>query len=77
MIISGRKEMIKLTNRIKSHQVVAFFIISFAIAWGPGFSYNAVTNQGMFFLALLVTIAICGPALAGIIITTIAMTVVQ
>jgi membrane protease YdiL (CAAX protease family) len=63
--------MKKLTAWIKNHQVIAFFIITFAITWGLGFSYGAVLNKGIFLLAPLVFIALCGPALAGIIVTSI------
>ena len=63
--------MNKLINWIKSHQVAAFFIITFTITWGLGFSYSAVMQKGQFLLFPLVVIATCGPALAGIIITAI------
>jgi membrane protease YdiL (CAAX protease family) len=66
--------MNKLTNLIKHHQIPAFFIITFAITWGLGFSYGAVMNKGIFFLAPLVSIALCGPALAGIIISVVSNT---
>ncbi len=66
--------MKKLTDWIKRHQVVAFFIITFAITWGLGFSYGAVLYKGQFLLAPLVFVATCGPALAGIIITAISNT---
>ena len=63
--------MKKLIDWIKRHQIIAFFIIAFAITWGLGFSYGAVLNKGVFLLAPLVFIATCGPALAGIIVTAI------
>ena len=63
--------MKKLTNLISRHQVAAFFIITFAITWGLGFSYIAVLQYGMYQLAPLFSIATCGPALAGILVTTI------
>jgi uncharacterized protein len=65
--------MNKLIEWIKRHQVVAFFILTFAISWGLGFSYIAV-YKGMFLLAPLAFIATCGPALAGIIISAITNT---
>ncbi len=65
--------MNRLTNWIKSHQVTAFFIITFAITWGLGFSYLAV-YKGKSLLAPLVFIATCGPALSGIIISAICNT---
>ena len=63
--------MNKLTDWIKSHQVMAFFIITFAITWGLGFSYSAVLNKGIVLLFPLAAVATCGPALAGIIITAL------
>ena len=65
--------MNKITNWIKRHQIIAFFIITFGITWGLGFSYTAV-YKGEFLLAPLVFIATCGPALAGIIISAICNT---
>lgn len=63
--------MTKPTDWTKRHQVAAFFIIAFVITWGLGFSYDAVINKGADLLAPLVFIATCGPALAGIIVSTI------
>ena len=63
--------MNKLTNWIKRHQIVAFFIITFAITWGLGFSYGALLNKGIYLLAPVAFIATCGPALAGIIISAV------
>jgi uncharacterized protein len=61
----------QLTGWIKRHQIVAFFIMTFAITWGLGFSYSAVMKQGQFLLAPLMFVATCGPVLAGIIITAV------
>lgn len=66
--------MKKITAWIRRHQIIAFFIITFGITWGLGFSYDAVLNQGVFLLATLAFIATCGPALAGIIIAAICNT---
>jgi membrane protease YdiL (CAAX protease family) len=55
---------------IGRHPVIAFFILTFAITWGLGFSYLAV-YKGLFLLAPLAFIATCGPALAGILITAV------
>lgn len=71
-----RKEVIpvnKITNWIKRHQIVAFFIITFAITWGLGFSYGAL-YKGQFLMAPLVFVATCGPALAGISVSAISNT---
>ncbi|MBN2149429.1 MAG: hypothetical protein JW726_18720 [Anaerolineales bacterium] len=66
--------MNKLIQWIKSHQVVAFFVITFLISWGLGFSMQAVLKRGEFLLAPVSIIALCGPALAGIIITALTNT---
>ncbi len=63
-----------LADWIRRHQLIAFFLITFAITWGLGFSYDAVINKGADLLAPLVFIATCGPALAGIIVSAISNT---
>ncbi|MCU0519073.1 MAG: CPBP family intramembrane metalloprotease [Anaerolineae bacterium] len=65
--------MAKLAGWIKQHQVVAFFLIAFAITWGLGFSYVAV-YRGAFLMLPLGVVSLCGPALAGIIITAVTNT---
>lgn len=65
--------MSKLTDRIRKHQVVAFFVLTFVITWGLGFSYSAF-YKGRFLLLPLGFVATCGPALAGIIITALTNT---
>ncbi len=59
-----------LVDWIRREQIIAFFMITFVITWGLGFSYSAV-YKGEFLLAPLAFIATCGPALAGIIISTL------
>ena len=66
--------MNKMKNWIKQHQLVAFFLITFTISWGLGFSYYAILIPGKELLAPLVAVATCGPALPGIIITRICNT---
>ena len=66
--------MKKLKNWITDHQVVAFFVLAFAITWGLGFSYNALLNHNQLVLIPLVFLSICGPGLAGIIISAITNT---
>ena len=66
--------MIKLTDWIKRHQVVAFFIITYAISWGLGFSWGAIFKRNQFLLSPLAFVATCGPGLAGIIITAVTNT---
>ena len=63
--------MNKLTDWLKSHQITAFFAITFAITWGLGFSYGAAQIKGILWLYPVASVATCGPALAGIIITTL------
>jgi len=65
--------MINLTNWIERNQLKTFFILTFAITWGLGFSFGGV-YRGQFILLPLTAIALCGPALAGIIITMITNT---
>lgn len=65
--------MNQMADWIKRHQITAFFIITFLITWGLGFSYLAM-YKGEFLLAPLAFIATCGPALAGIIISAICNT---
>lgn len=63
--------MIKNSFRwIASHQVTSFFIITFLITWGLGFSYIAVMREKYLFLPLMF-LATCGPAIAGIIVASI------
>jgi len=66
--------MNKLTHWIKGHQITAFFIITFAITWGLGFSYGAAQVKGIVWLYPVASLATCGPALAGIIITALTNT---
>lgn len=61
--------MNKLKKWISGHQVASFFIITFSISWGLGFSWSAVIKQNQFLLLLLIFIATCGPGLARIIIS--------
>lgn len=62
--------MIKNSFRwIASHQVASFFIITFLITWGLGFSYIAVMREKYLFLPLMF-LATCGPGLAGIIVAS-------
>ncbi len=65
--------MTNITDCIKRHQILAFFIITFAITWGLGFSYKALYT-GQILLIPLAFVATCGPALAGIIITAVSNT---
>ncbi|HSB66339.1 MAG TPA: hypothetical protein VLD65_07155, partial [Anaerolineales bacterium] len=66
--------MSKLIQWVKTHQVMAFFIITFAISWGLGYTWILVVNKGIFWLAPLTAIAMIGPALAGIILSGVSNT---
>jgi membrane protease YdiL (CAAX protease family) len=71
---NGVNTMKKLTNWIKRHQIAAFYLLAFAISWGLAFSYDAVVNRDQFLLLPMAFMAICGPGLAGIIISTVTNT---
>jgi len=64
----------RLTDWIKRHQAAAFFIITFAITWGLGFSWGAVLKRNQFLLLPLAFVATCGPGLAGIIVSAVTNT---
>jgi membrane protease YdiL (CAAX protease family) len=66
--------MNRLADWINSHQVAGFFIVTFTISWGLGFTWDAVLDEGIFLLAPLAFVAACGPALAGIIISAVSNT---
>ncbi len=67
-------QMEKITDWIKHHQIAVFFLITFAISWGLGFSWGAVLNRDQGLLLPLAFITACGPGLAGIIINAITNT---
>ena len=56
---------------IRKKPIVTFFVITFAITWGLGFSYIAVLKHNVELLIFPASIATCGPALAGILVTTV------
>ena len=66
--------MNKITLWIKHHQVEAFFLITFAITWGLGFSWSAVLKRDQGLFLPLAFITACGPGLAGIIINAVTNT---
>jgi membrane protease YdiL (CAAX protease family) len=63
--------MTTLAGVIYRHQIKAYFIITFLITWGLGFSYSASQVKGIFLLYPIASLATCGPALAGIIISVL------
>ncbi len=66
--------MTRLTDWIRRHQVVAFFVITFAISWGLAFSWGAVLQREQFLLLPVAFVAVCGPGLAGIIVSAVTNT---
>ncbi len=66
--------MSRLTQWIKVHQVTAFFLITFIISWGLGYTWILVVEKGIYLLAPLTITALLGPALAGIIISALSNT---
>jgi membrane protease YdiL (CAAX protease family) len=66
--------MHKLINWIRRHQIVAFYILTFAISWSLAFSYDAIVNRDQFLLAPIAFVSICGPGLAGIILSGVTNT---
>lgn len=63
-----------LKHWVSRHQLIAFFLITFGISWGLGFSYYAINVPGQELLFPLAAVATCGPALAGIIVTRLSST---
>jgi membrane protease YdiL (CAAX protease family) len=68
------KEMKVLIDLIRRNQVIAFFTITFAITWGLGFSWVAVLQRDQGLLLPLAFISLCGPGLAGIIVSAVSNT---
>jgi uncharacterized protein len=66
--------MYRLIDWIKHHQVTAFFIATFAITWGLGFSWGAIIQRNQFLWLPLAFVATCGPGLAGIFISAVTNT---
>jgi len=66
--------MNKLKSWINRHQIAAFFIISFTISWGLGFSWSAVLQRDQALLLPLAFVTACGPGIAGIIISAVTNT---
>lgn len=63
--------MTAIKNWIRNHQVVAFYLITFAIMYGLSFSFDAVIKHNNALMAPIVMIALCSPGLAGIIISSL------
>jgi membrane protease YdiL (CAAX protease family) len=61
----------RIIEWIRKRPIEAFFVITFAITWGLGFSYIAVLKHDQFLLISLASIATCGPALAGIAVSAV------
>jgi len=67
-------QMENVTDWIKTHQIEAFFLITFGISWGLGFSWSAVLKRDQGLLLPLAFITACGPGLAGIIVNAVTNT---
>lgn len=65
--------MHKLTSWITRHQVVSFYLITFALMYGLGFSFNMVLTGKDLFVPLIM-IALCSPGLTGILISALTNT---
>jgi membrane protease YdiL (CAAX protease family) len=66
--------MNKIATWIRGHQIVAFFVITFAITWGLGFAWIAVMRHEQYLLLPLAFVSVCGPGLAGIIVSAVTNT---
>lgn len=61
-----------VTEIIKRHQVVAFFVLTFAISWGLWIPFLPLVFSGQQpLLTPLVIFAAFGPAMAGMVVTSI------
>lgn len=60
--------MKNISDWVRRYPIIAFYLITFAITWGLGYSYIAVFKHHLDYLIFLASIATCGPALAGIIV---------
>ncbi len=56
---------------IRKRPLGSFYVITFAITWGLGFSYIAVLQNEQLLLLPLIFVATCAPALAGMIVTAV------
>jgi hypothetical protein len=69
--------MNKLTEWIKQHQVAGFFLLAYAITWGAVIPAMAMSSETRELFQVLVfyldRIGVYGPALAGIIVTRVAV----
>jgi membrane protease YdiL (CAAX protease family) len=66
--------MDKITDWIRRHQITTFFLITFTISWGLGFSWGAVLKRDQALLLPLAFVTACAPGLAGIIISAVTNT---
>lgn len=56
---------------IRKRPLGSFYVLTFAITWGLGFSYIAVLQNELLLLLPLIFVATCAPALAGMIVTAV------
>jgi membrane protease YdiL (CAAX protease family) len=69
-----KPKMKKTIDWIKHHQVIAFYLLALSISWGLEFAYDACVNREQYLLLPIAFIGICGPGLAGIIISALTNT---
>jgi membrane protease YdiL (CAAX protease family) len=66
---SEESKMKKTKDWIKHHQAIAFYVLALSISWGLEFAYDACINRDQYLLLPIAFVGICGPGLAGIIIS--------
>jgi len=71
---SEENKMKKTIDWIRHHQVIAFYILALSISWGLEFAYDASVKREQYLLLPIAFIGICGPGLAGIIISALTNT---
>ena len=58
--------MNNMTKFIKRHQLIAYFVLTFAFSWGLWIPFQPLVLAGHDVLAPLISLGIFGPALVGI-----------
>lgn len=59
----------KITDWVKQHQLLSFFVLSFAISWGLLITLGPLYASGVVLVLPFLMLALFGPALAGIIVS--------
>jgi membrane protease YdiL (CAAX protease family) len=58
-----------LSDWIRHHQLISFFVLTFTISWGLLISFGPIYFSGVVLVAPLLVLSLFGPALAGIIVS--------